>query len=44
MNINILKEFKLIFLKKKLIKIIFDCIYINYIYKITLIYIFLLIL
>ena len=36
MNINILKEFKLIFYKK----IIFNCIYINYTYKITLIYIY----
>ena len=32
MNINILKEFKL-FLKKNLINIIFNHIYINYTYK-----------
>ena len=41
MNINILKEFKLIFYKN-LINIIFSHTYINYTYKITLIYIFLL--
>ena len=44
MNINILKEFKLIFFNKKLINIIFNHTYVNYTYKITLIYEFLLIL
>ena len=43
MNINILNEFKLIFYKK-LINIIFNHIYVNYTYKITLISAFLLIL
>ena len=43
MNINILNEFNLIFYKN-LIKIIFNYIYINYTYKITLIRVFLLIL
>ena len=40
MNINILKEFKLFFIYKKLINIIFNCIYVNYTYKITLICVF----
>ena len=46
MNINILKEFEIIFSKKKLINIIFNYTYINYIYKITLTitYVFLIIL
>ena len=41
-NINILKEFKLIFYKN-LINIIFNLTYINYIYKITLIFVLFLI-
>ena len=41
MNINILKEFKLIFFNKNLINIIFSHIYINYTFKIILIPIFL---
>ena len=41
MNINISKEFEIIFSKKKLINIIIDYTYIKYTYKITLTYIFL---
>ena len=37
MNINIFKEFKLIFYYKNLINIIFNRTYVNYGYKITLI-------
>ena len=43
MNINILNEFKIIFLKK-LINIIINHTYVNYEYKITLTFIFLIIL
>ena len=39
MNINVLKEFKIIFLKF-FITIILDHTYLNYIYKITLTYVF----
>ena len=41
MNINILNDFKLI-LYKNLINIIFNSIYVNYIYKITYIYLLIL--
>ena len=44
MNINISKEFKIIFSKKNLINIIFNNTYVNYTYKIILMCVFFLIL
>ena len=44
MNINILKEFKLFLFYKNLINIIFNRVYVNYTYIITLTYVFWLIL